>query len=771
MRSGWHSIGIIRDITQQKKDQKELERAKEIAVEATKTKSEFLANMSHEIRTPMNAIIGFSGLLLKTDLTTTQNDYAKKIDLSANSLLNIINDILDFSKIEAGKMEMESVGFYPDEVINNVISMVSAKAQEKNIEIFNVFDKDMPHELIGDPVRLSQVVLNLVTNAIKFTEQGHIVIRAKKLEETQSKCKIEFSVSDTGIGMSEEQKSKLFSAFSQADTSITRKYGGTGLGLTICKRIVDMMGGNIEVESVLGKGSTFAFTANFSLKENEKRRKIYDIDKIKGLKVLIVDDNEMARRIIKEQVTSFGMEAKAVESGLKAVSELEKSDKNKQYDLVIMDWRMPGLDGIETAKEIFKNKGITHNPVTIMVSAFGREGIIKKAQKVGIDAFLIKPLNQSLLFDTIVQSFSLEKKDSSTMQYDTEKIVEYDDSLEGAKVLLVEDNELNKEVATEIMKKFKVVTKVASNGKEAIEMIEKYDFNIVLMDLQMPIIDGYEASRIIRKKDKYKDIPIIAMTAHALVGVKEDCLAAGMSDYVTKPIEPMTLFQILKKWVLENESQKSGFEQNILNEAEEKDMDLEDGIRRLGGNKRLYWKLLNDFYKQYSSFPKEIEDRWGDENKEDLVRKAHSIKGVSGNISLKAIYKNAQELEQALSDEKIENIKMLSTSLTKEFEKLKNFISDNKEKFREVDESQADSKDENKQNEKDKTEILREIKALEDLISSSELEAVDVAKSLQRLNLSKNGKTILNSVIKSLDEYDFDRAGESLEELKKEISN
>ena len=539
-------VGSWSDIDIRKAAEQGIQAAQAELEKANEAKSAFLANMSHEIRTPMNAVIGLSHLALKTDPSPRQRDYLLKIRSSGQHLLGIVNEILDFSKIEAGKLSVESVEFDLDKVLENVSNLISEKASDKGLElIFDIEPSVVSTRLRGDPLRLGQILINFCNNAVKFTEEGNIVIKGRVLEAIGDSQLVEFSVSDTGIGMTEAQIERLFQAFEQADTSTTRKYGGTGLGLAISKRLAELMGGDVGVTSQLGKGSTFWFTARLGKGAEAPRPSLLRSD-LKGRRLLIIDDNSSARSVLSNMLSNMTFVADEAASGEEGVEMVcQGAQRGEPYEIVFIDWQMPRLDGIDTSKRILALPDLPVPPHLVMVTAYGREDVLKQAEESGLKNVLIKPITSSTLFDTIVAVLCTHQE--TTDHAPTAPSFEIART-RGTRVLLVEDNEINQEVAIGLLEDAAIQVDLAENGEIAVRMVQENDYDAVLMDMQMPVMDGIAATQAIRSDHRFKHLPIIAMTANARAADREKCLEAGMNDHIGKPIDPDQLFSVLLRW-------------------------------------------------------------------------------------------------------------------------------------------------------------------------------------------------------------------------------
>ena len=647
----WIWSGVWTDETARRKQADELRKAKEQAEEATRTKSMFLANMSHEIRTPMNAVIGLSHLALNTELTSQQHDYIAKIHNAGTSLLGVINDILDFSKIEAGKLEIEHTSFSLGRTIENVVTVIGDKVVEKGLELLFDIAPDVPTDLVGDPLRLEQILVNLVSNAIKFTERGEVKVRAGRILRNGSEVTLKFSVSDTGIGMTQEQVGRLFQAFTQADGSTTRKYGGTGLGLTICKRLVELMGGSIWAESEPNAGSTFSFTLKLELADDTVARMLPP--ELASQRVLIVDDHYGARQVLALHCQELGLAADGVASGREAIDAVRGARQDGQpYGLVFMDWVMAGMSGAETVHAI-RNEMPGAAPKIVMVTAFSREDVRSEAEALALDGLLLKPVSASSLLDMLMRLYG---KDMVRRERMTDR--QNNAAVDGLRVLLAEDNPVNQQIAVELLKKGGVEVDVAENGRVALDNLRSHaQYDLVLMDLQMPEMDGYAAIAEIRADPRFHSLPVIAMTAHAMAEERERCLAAGMNDHISKPINPQMLFETLMRWDSRRHSPASAsLKQEEKPTAQETGsavnewIDTQSALHRVAGNTKLYHKLLRQFADGERDSPARIDALLAAGDRSTAEHTTHNIKGVAANLGAQALAEAASRLEKAIRE-------------------------------------------------------------------------------------------------------------------------
>ncbi len=771
------------------KVRKQLTRFAEDLQTANKAKSEFLANMSHEIRTPMNAILGMSLLALRTSLTVQQQDYISKINSSAKILLQVINDILDFSKIEAGKLDIERVAFSFDEVLQNVSNLIAEQADQKNIELIFSVAENLPKRLYGDPLRLGQVLTNLCSNAVKFTQHGEVIVSCSYTTDSDGTHNINISVKDTGIGLSKEQQQKLFKSFSQADASTTRRFGGTGLGLAISQQLVNMMGGSIYVDSELGKGSTFSFS--IPIENSDDTAPVPEIPALlQDLNILVVDDNDNARTLMKSMLADFGFKVTMAENGEQCIKLVNQAqERGERYDLILMDWRMPGMDGFEAAKVLNHRRGMAQIPAVLMVTSYGRDEVMRMDQEKVLKGFIMKPVTPTALLDAIKSALGVSQSlphskslaQVKLKQQQDQALIEKVKRVSGARILLVEDNELNQQVASELLEQAGMLVEHALNGKEAVDMARHNDhYDLIFMDIQMPQMDGYEATRTLRSFEEFTDMPIIAMTAHAMQGERERCEEAGMNDYLTKPIEPELLHELLVKWIKPADRQPveislkpesslldiTADNGNVVLPAVLDGIDIRLGLKRTGNKPSLYIDLANTFLKQYKNAGQQFKTMLIQRDFEATHRLAHIMQAGAGSIGAEKLRK------QLIKIVELADSKTLNSQHMFDFYREMNRVFESIGKLPEVKKNGASQKRwQSKTGNYADIDVAKVESLVAQLRSSLDEGAFDAKDQLNQLieALSGHHMEITGNMSELLDDYEFIQAQSLLDKLSDDL--
>ncbi len=757
--------GVHIDINERKKLEQNYAKAIQLADDANRAKSDFLANMSHEIRTPMNAIIGMSHLALETQLNKAQRNYIDKVHRSAKSLLGIINDILDFSKIEAGKLDIEAIDFNLADTLDNLVNFISIKAEEKRLELLFDIEPNLPMLLKGDPLRLTQILINLTNNAIKFTHQGEILLAITSGFINEEYVELKFALTDTGIGMDKQLQESLFKPFIQADSSTTRKHGGTGLGLTISQKLVSLMGGELSVESEVGKGSTFRFSITLLRQKQAETISIPMVDNVEH--ILVVDDNDHARDIFQRILTTLGYKIQTSTNAAQAFELIKSADQLSPFDLILMDWQMEDIDGISAIKKIKQHLHLQHQPKVFMITAFGKEDLKLQLGDLRVDKILTKPVTASCLNDAITSTFSIKASKQTAVVARKDQPAQAIKALHGARILAVEDNEVNQELISGLLKNNGISCTIATNGQQALEILKGQDFDGILMDCQMPIMDGYTATQIIREKNEYQELPILAMTANAMEGDREKALQAGMDDHIPKPINIPMMFKTMAKWIKPKTSLEIDTIEPVMINSNTLPMGLttlnvKEGLERTLGDQELYLRLLAKFIDGQADFTDNYKQAIEDKNKELALRLIHTLKGLAGNLSASSLFEASETLEIATEKDKVTPVNLydVSQALTELISDLHILL-----KSQEKQKSQLDVKKDDVQA-ISLDEILDQLTAM---LVDYDAQTSDYLAQYSTFLQEQISTEWFEQVSQALDEYDFEQAEQLVKEknLKK----